>query len=266
MNKLVSLNVLQSLQRSSVSTRHASSRLFARTTISSPTDKPYQPLLAPTCPSAKFFHTTSLLKTTATGDAQAAESTKRPEEKSVGPKEKFDFQAETKQLLNIVAKSLYSENEVFIRELVSNASDALEKLKYKQMTTGADDHSIPYEISLECNDITNTLTIQDTGLGMTKEELIKNLGTIAHSGSKAFIESLTKASEKDAKPQSNNVIGQFGVGFYSAFMVADKVQVFTQSWEPGAKAYEWNSTGDGSYELNEAEGVQRGTKIIVFFV
>ena len=100
-----------------------------------------------------------------------------------------------------------------------------------------------------------------SGIGMTRAELIKNLGTIAHSGSKAFIESLSKGTNGNA--QNNNVIGQFGVGFYSAFMVADRVQVFTQSYLPGEKAYEWNSTGDGLYEINEAEGVQRGTKIVL---
>jgi hypothetical protein len=113
-------------------------------------------------------------------------------EKVVGNSVKYDFMAETKQLLNIVAKSLYSEKEVFVRELISNASDAIEKLKYIQLTsnispsTGGDssNNQIPFEIQLIANDMNNTLTIQDTGVGMAKEELIKNLGTIAHSGSK----------------------------------------------------------------------------------
>lgn len=107
-------------------------------------------------------------------------------EKVVGPTEKYDFMAETKQLLNIVAKSLYSEKEVFIRELISNASDAIEKLKYAELTSqdGQSAQSIPYEIRITANDMNNTLIIQDTGLGMTKAELIQNLGTIAHSGSK----------------------------------------------------------------------------------
>lgn len=109
-----------------------------------------------------------------------------PQEKTVGTAQKFEFLAETKQLLNIVAKSLYSEKEVFVRELVSNSSDALEKLKYVQLNNQlpVTQNEIPLEIQISCNDITNTLTIQDTGYGMTKEELIKNLGTIAHSGSK----------------------------------------------------------------------------------
>ena len=107
------------------------------------------------------------------------------------------------------------------------------------MTSNVANNDIPYEISIDANDVTNTLTIQDTGLGMDKEEIMKYLGTIAHSGSKTFINNL----KNDASKQTNNVIGQFGVGFYSAFMVADRVQVFTQSHKEGAKAYEWNSTG-----------------------
>lgn len=184
-------------------------------------------------------------------------------EKTVGSPEKFDFLAETKQLLNIVAKSLYSEKEVFIRELVSNSSDALEKLKYAQLTsesTTASKDQLPFEIHITANDITNTLTIRDTGIGMTKADLIQNLGTIAHSGSKAFLE---KLSQEGSSTNSKNIIGQFGVGFYSAFMVADKVQVFSKSFNPEEKAYEWNSTGDGSYEITEAEGVERGTKIVL---
>lgn len=113
-------------------------------------------------------------------------------EKVVGNSVKYDFMAETKQLLNIVAKSLYSEKEVFVRELISNASDAIEKLKYIQLTSNispstegdSNTNQIPFEIQLIANDMNNTLTIQDTGVGMAKEELIKNLGTIAHSGSK----------------------------------------------------------------------------------
>lgn len=193
---------------------------------------------------------------------QSVSEKAEPVEKTVGTAQKYEFLAETKQLLNIVAKSLYSEKEVFIRELISNASDAIEKLKYDQLSSAqaasSTDTQIPYEIQINANDITQTLIIQDTGVGMTKEELIKNLGTIAHSGSKAFLEKL-----KEANSSPSNIIGQFGVGFYSAFMVADRVQVFSQSSKPGEKAFEWVSTGDGSYEISEAEGVQRGTKIIL---
>jgi TNF receptor-associated protein 1 len=181
--------------------------------------------------------------------------------------EKYEFIAETKQLLNIVAKSLYSDKEIFIRELISNASDAIEKLRYMQLneqtTTNAENNiDRPYEIRLVADDIKNTLILLDTGIGMTKEELIENLGTIAHSGSKAFIEKISKSQNQDGK----NIIGQFGVGFYSAFMVSDNVEVITKSYKPNEKAYKWSSAGDGSYEIsevNEDVGFQSGTKIIM---
>lgn len=272
MNKLISFNALQSLKRSSVTSRscsflvknHSATNLTpAECKFNKQTLVKYNNFVA----TNKYFHTSSVFSSapiteeSSTNETDAVKKEETPSEKSVGPVHKHEFMAETKQLLNIVAKSLYSENEVFIRELVSNSSDALEKLKYEQLSQqNIDSQSIPYEIQLTANDITNTLTIQDTGIGMTKDEMIKNLGTIAHSGSKAFIEKLQENS--DTK-QSNSVIGQFGVGFYSAFMVADRVQVFTQSYKEGEAAYEWNSTGDGSYELNEATGVQRGTKIIL---
>lgn len=162
-------------------------------------------------------------------------------EKIVGTPVKYEFLAETKQLLNIVAKSLYSEKEVFVRELISNSSDAIEKLKYIQLTSTssvAAGEQIPFEIQIVANDMTNTLTIQDTGVGMSKNELVKNLGTIAHSGSKAFLDKL-----KDNSSNPNNIIGQFGVGFYSAFMVAEKVQVFSKSYNPEEKGFEWSSIG-----------------------
>lgn len=264
MNKLISFNALQSLKRSSAiakSTSHLIRNASSASLISS-NDKTKRVFsVNQNFPIAKYLHTSRILRSE-TASENTSTPKDEPSEKSVGPTEKHEFLAETKQLLNIVAKSLYSENEVFIRELVSNSSDALEKLKYRQLSSNDPvTEDVPFEISLTANDITNTLTIQDTGIGMTKEELMKNLGTIAHSGSKAFIDSLTKGS--DGKAQSNSVIGQFGVGFYSAFMVADRVQVFTKSYLPGEKAYEWNSTGDGAYELNEAEGVQRGTKIVL---
>jgi TNF receptor-associated protein 1 len=164
-------------------------------------------------------------------------------EKSIGSTEKYDFLAETKQLLNIVAKSLYSEKEVFIRELISNSSDAIEKLKYAELSTGLHAaEAVPYEIHIKADDVNNTLTIRDTGVGMTKSELIENLGTIAHSGSKAFLEKL-KNDSSEAGASNKNIIGQFGVGFYSAFMVADKVEVFSKSYKDDEKAHSWVSTG-----------------------
>ncbi|XP_074651114.1 heat shock protein 75 kDa, mitochondrial-like [Tubulanus polymorphus] len=183
-------------------------------------------------------------------------------EKAKGPADKHEFQAETKKLLDIVARSLYSEKEVFIRELISNSNDALEKLRYLQMT----DNSIkgtgaPLEIHIRTDDSKKTFTIQDTGVGMTKAEMIENLGTIAKSGSKAFMDSL-----KDSEPSADmgrSIIGQFGVGFYSTFMVGDKVTVYSASYKPDSPSIQFTSDGTGSYEVTEADGVQRGTKIVV---
>ncbi|XP_060597543.1 heat shock protein 75 kDa, mitochondrial-like [Ruditapes philippinarum] len=180
-------------------------------------------------------------------------------ERSKGPSDKLEFQAETRKLLDIVARSLYSEKEVFIRELISNSSDALEKLRYKQMADGdIEDSDLPLEIDIAGDETKKTITIQDTGIGMTREEMVKNLGTIAHSGSKAFLDSM-----KDSSDASKNIIGQFGVGFYSSFMVGNKVDVYSKSCIPGSQAYKWSSDGTGTFELAEAEGVQRGTKIVI---
>uniref|UniRef100_A0A8D3BLM1 TNF receptor associated protein 1 n=1 Tax=Scophthalmus maximus TaxID=52904 RepID=A0A8D3BLM1_SCOMX len=169
---------------------------------------------------------------------------------------KHEFQAETKKLLDIVARSLYSEKEVFIRELISNGSDALEKLRHKLMTAGGE--TAPMEIHLQSDTVKGTFTIQDTGVGMDQEELVANLGTIARSGSKAFLDALQNKAEA-----SSSIIGQFGVGFYSAFMVADHVDVYSRSAEPGAPGYKWSSDGSGVFEIAEASGVQQGTKIVL---
>ena len=135
--------------------------------------------------------------------------------------EKREFQAEVSQVLDIVIHSLYTDKEIFVRELVSNASDALEKLRHLQLTESAiHGPELPLEIQLSADEEAKTLTIADHGLGMTREELHENLGTIAHSGSKAFLRNLEESARKESA-----LIGQFGVGFYSAFMVADEVTV-----------------------------------------
>ncbi|MEW6695915.1 MAG: molecular chaperone HtpG [Bacillota bacterium] len=171
--------------------------------------------------------------------------------------ERLEFQAEVKQLLDIVIHSLYTDREIFLRELISNAADALEKLRYQKITDqDVADGELPLQISIELDENNNSLTIADTGIGMTRDELVQNLGTIAHSGSKAFLKYLAEGDKKDV-----NLIGQFGVGFYSAFMVANKVIVETRSYQPGVTACLWSSEGTGSYTLDEAEGLQRGTKI-----
>uniref|UniRef100_A0A7M4E485 TNF receptor associated protein 1 n=1 Tax=Crocodylus porosus TaxID=8502 RepID=A0A7M4E485_CROPO len=173
-----------------------------------------------------------------------------------GAASKHEFQAETKKLLDIVARSLYSEKEVFIRELISNGNDALEKLRYKLMSEGK---ALPdMEIHLQTDGGKGIITIQDTGIGMTQEELVSNLGTIARSGSKVFLDALQNQAEVNSK-----IIGQFGVGFYSAFMVADKVEVYSQSAEPESPGCHWSSDGSGIFEIAEASGVRTGTKIII---
>ncbi len=178
---------------------------------------------------------------------------------STATPQKFEFQAEIKQLLDIVIHSLYTEKEIFVRELVSNASDAIEKLRHLQLTEKeiADD-KLELEINLTTDEKAKTLTIQDAGIGMTRAELIENLGTIAHSGSKAFLKALSESGQKNA-----NLIGQFGVGFYSAFMVAKSVKVYSRSWRSAEPGNVWSSDGSGSYEIEEVEGLTRGSKIVI---
>ena len=168
--------------------------------------------------------------------------------------QKFEFQAEIKQLLDIVIHSLYTEKEIFLRELVSNASDALEKLRHTQLTEkDIFDDKLELEINVTTDDKAKTITIQDFGIGMTREELVQNLGTIAHSGSKAFLKAIGEGAQKNS-----NLIGQFGVGFYSAFMVAKSVKVYTHSWRTGEPGLVWESGGSGSYTIEEVEGQRRG--------
>ena len=143
----------------------------------------------------------------------------------------MEFQAEVKQLLDIVINSLYTDKEIFLRELISNAADALEKYRYESLVNkDVTDQELPLEIVIEQDEKEGTLTITDTGIGMTKDELVENLGTIAHSGSKSFFQHLGEADRKDL-----NLIGQFGVGFYAAFMVAKRVRVLSKSSRPGTE-------------------------------
>lgn len=172
---------------------------------------------------------------------------------------KHEFQAETKQVLDIVVNSLYKDKEIFVRELISNASDALEKLRRLQITEKSiQDDDLEHEINVTTDENANLLTIQDYGLGMDKEELVENLGTIAHSGSKAFLEALKSDGEKN-----DNLIGKFGVGFYSVFMVAENVQAYTRSWKKDSQGQCWESDGSGSYTIEKADDQKRGTKIVI---
>lgn len=163
-----------------------------------------------------------------------------------------------------MANALYTDRHVFVRELISNSSDACEKVRHK-LVTG--DEVVQAEgdlsIRLYTDDAQGTLTIIDNGIGMSREEMMQNLGTIAHSGSKQFVETLKAQRDAAASGGSaSNVIGQFGVGFYSAFMVADEINVFSRSADPTQDGETlWHSLGDGAYDLQEAAGMNRGTKI-----
>ena len=173
--------------------------------------------------------------------------------------QKFEFQAEIKQLLDIVIHSLYTEKEIFVRELVSNASDALEKLRHVQITEKEIfDDRLELEINITTDDKAKTITFQDFGIGMNRAELIENLGTIAHSGSKAFLKALGEGEKKNTA-----LIGQFGVGFYAAFMVAKVVKVYSHSWRAAEPGQVWTSDGSGSYEIEEISGERRGSKIVI---
>ncbi len=163
-------------------------------------------------------------------------------------------------MLDIVIHAFYSDREVFVRELVSNASDALEKLRLKQLTQ-ADVYEPERElrISISTDEEAGTLTIADSGIGMTEDEVVEFLGTIAHSGTKKFLEAM-----KESKGGTQDLIGQFGVGFYSVFMAAEKVEVTTRSWQPGAAPVKWVSDGEEGYELAEAAAdTPRGTSILI---
>jgi molecular chaperone HtpG len=173
--------------------------------------------------------------------------------------ESFAFKAEIQQLLNILAHSLYTERDIFLRELLSNASDALNRFQFETLTNrDVLDPDAELAIWIEVDEDTRTLSITDTGIGMTREEIIKDLGTIAHSGAAAFLQQL----EQEKRP-SVELIGQFGVGFYSVFMVAEEVRVLTRSYQPDAEAVEWVSDGSNSYRLATSDKLDRGTRVEV---
>lgn len=172
--------------------------------------------------------------------------------------EKHSFQTEVKQLLHLMVHSLYSNKEIFLRELISNAADAVDKLRFKSLDNSeliADDPE--FRIRITADEAAGTLTISDNGIGMTKEEMIANLGTIARSGTAEFLSKLTGDQKKDA-----NLIGQFGVGFYSGFIVADKMTVVSRAAGTDSAA-QWTSAGEGEFEIGEAERATRGTDVIL---
>ena len=181
-----------------------------------------------------------------------------------------EFRAETRKVLNILTHSLYSNREIFLRELISNASDALDKLRFLQSQTQHEairDADLPLEIRISSDKVQNCLTITDTGIGMTRDEMIENLGTIAHSGSEAFLKEHTQTAEDGTTSDASNIIGRFGIGFYSVFMVADKVEVTSLSATGDGPAYRWISDGTGTFTVEEAPDqadIKRGTTIRAF--
>src|SRR5262245_22636200 len=169
--------------------------------------------------------------------------------------ERRELQAEVKQLLDLMVHSLYSNKDIFLRELISNASDALDKLRFEQLTAGHETGEL--RIRLEVDAAARTLAVVDNGIGMTRDEVVRNIGTIARSGTKEFLAAVKEARRTEVPPE---LIGQFGVGFYSAFMVADRVTLLTRRAGEGT-ATRWESTGDGSYTIAEAERDEPGTTV-----
>ena len=173
--------------------------------------------------------------------------------------EKKQFQAESKRLLDLMINSIYTHKEIFLREIISNASDAIDKLAYLSLTEDTGMSRGDFRIRLTADQDARTLTISDNGIGMTAEELETNLGTIAKSGSLQFKEDMKKAENPD---QAVDIIGQFGVGFYSAFMVADHVKVVTKKYGSD-QAYEWESDGADGYTITPCDKDTCGTDVIL---
>ncbi len=173
---------------------------------------------------------------------------------------KFEFKAEIKQLLDILVHSLYTHKEIFLRELISNASDAMDKLKFES-TKGTEiaDNDLPLEINIKADKDKKILTVSDAGIGMTKDEIVNNIGTIAKSGTSEFLKIMAESKE-----DASNIIGRFGIGFYSVFMVAKKVVIKTKSFRKDEPAMQWESDGLGSYTITPLEEkIKRGTTIEV---
>ena len=173
-------------------------------------------------------------------------------------KEVKKFETESKQLLSLMINSIYSNNEIFLRELISNASDAIDKYRYLSLTDGEHHPLREHRIFITLNKKKRSITIDDNGIGMSKKDLITNLGTIAKSGSKEFLNKIKESKEKEGL----DIIGQFGVGFYSAFMVANKIEVLSK--KEGEQAYLFTSNGEESYSVEEAEKVDGGTTITIY--
>ena len=178
--------------------------------------------------------------------------------------EERTFQTEVQQLLQLLIHSLYTQKEIFLRELISNASDALDKIHHRALTNkNILDPDAELDIEIEVSSSNKTLIIRDRGIGMTRDEVNENIGTIARSGSAEFARKLAETDAEDEQ-EKLKLIGQFGVGFYSVFMAADRVVLTTRAADPKAEAVMWESTGDGSYTLAKADKAERGTEIKIY--
>ena len=176
--------------------------------------------------------------------------------------ESLEYRTEVKQLLDILAHSLYTDREIFLRELISNASDALNRIQFEMLTNqDVVDADTELAIRIVIDEDEKLITIADTGIGMNREELVQNLGTIAHSGAKTFLQNA--GTNGDQKATIEEIIGQFGVGFYSAFMVAAEMTVTSRSYRPDDEAWSWKSQGDSRYTLEPAGKAERGTTITI---
>lgn len=179
---------------------------------------------------------------------------------TISTEQSMEFQTEAKQLLHLMIHALYSHKEVFLRELISNASDALDKLRFESLTNPSMlDNNTELAIHIKLDKTAKTITISDNGIGMTRQEVIDNIGTIARSGSKAFLEKMTGDQKFDS-----NLIGKFGVGFYSAFMVASSVKVITKRAGSNEPAVKWESSGESSFTICEASKDTNGTDITIY--
>ena len=181
---------------------------------------------------------------------------------TVAETREYAFQAEIKQLLHLLSHSLYQSRDVAIRELISNASDALDKMRYVGLTDETRRDDVPLAIDLVARPDDRTLVIRDTGVGMTRDELVTNLGTIAHSGSREFLKAAKDGPVAATGKPDLSLIGQFGVGFYAAFMIADAVTVRSRSFQEDS-GWEWKSDGSGSFTVSEAGDLPRGTEIVL---
>ena len=173
--------------------------------------------------------------------------------------QKFEFQSEVKKLLDILVYSLYQHKDVFLRELISNSADALSKIRFSLLTNrqGIEDADDELRIDISINESARTLIVEDNGIGMTHDELINNLGTIAHSGTLDFLREKAKGGDKS----TDDLIGQFGVGFYASFMVSEEIRVYTRAAEGDDRAWLWQSSGDSSFTITETVKKKRGTRI-----